>query len=190
MESKVFISHSSKDQVTASAICQQLESAGIRSWIAPRDIPAGSDWTEGIIEGFESCRVFVLVFSEGANVSEHVRREVAKAVTLGLAVIPFRIEDAAPHGSLAYFLGTVHWLDAVTASMEKHLEALTERVKQLLADDGQPANPAVEVRGRRDSQLLSFPSQWVTRSKFRKFSAPPIAASASICPQRWLMPSN
>ena len=164
MESKVFISHASKDKATADAVCQQLESARIKCWIAPRDIKAGSDWTEGIIEGIDSCQVFVLVFSENANVSEHVRREVAKAFSLGLAVIPFRIENVVPHGSLAYFLGTVHWLDAITAPLDRHLADLTERVKQLLANDGRSANPAFEVGGRKKSvSIYSAPKRirWI-----------------------------
>jgi TolB-like protein len=160
MESKVFISHASKDKATADAVCQQLESAGIKCWIAPRDIKAGSDWTEGIIEGIDSCQVFVLVFSESANVSEHVRREVAKAFSLGLAVIPFRIENVVPHGSLAYFLGTVHWLDAITAPLDRHLSDLIERVKQLMANDGRSANPVFEVGGRKKSvSIYSAPSK-------------------------------
>lgn len=139
MESKVFISHASKDKPIADAICEQLESEDIKCWIAPRDIDAGSDWTEGIIRGIDSCRVFVLVFSESANASEHVRREVAKAVSLGLAVIPFRTEEVNPSSSLSYFLGTVHWLDAITPPLAKHLKALTERVRQMLAASQQSA---------------------------------------------------
>ena len=34
----VFISYSSLDKATADAVCNQLESAGISCWIAPRDI--------------------------------------------------------------------------------------------------------------------------------------------------------
>src|SRR5882724_11260763 len=113
MESKGFISHASKDKATADAVCQQLEFAGIKCWVAPRDIQAGSDWTEGIIQGIDSCHVFILVFSANANSSEHVRREVAKAFALRLAVIPFRVEDIIPNSSLGYFLDTVHWLDAI-----------------------------------------------------------------------------
>jgi TolB-like protein len=135
MESKVFISHSSKDKEIANAICNHLESADIHCWIAPRDIKAGSDWTEGIIQGIDSCRVFVLVFSENANISGHVRREVAKAFSLGLAVIPLRVEAITPKSSLGYFLATLHWLDATTPPLEKHLGTLTERVKQLQSDD-------------------------------------------------------
>jgi protein-histidine pros-kinase len=139
--SKVFISHSSKDRPIADAICNHLESAGIRCWIAPRDIAFGSDWTEGILRGIDSCRVFVLVFSENANDSEHVRREVAKAFSLGLAVIPFRTEPVSPNRSLGYFLETVHWLDAITPPLQNHFRALTDQVKQLLGNDQNPVPP-------------------------------------------------
>ena len=135
MALKVFISHSSKDKPIADAICNHLESAGVRCWIAPRDIAFGADWTDGIMRGIASCRVFVLVFSENANDSEHVRREVAKAFSLGLAVIPFRTESVSPTRSLGYFLETVHWLDAITPPLQNHLGALTEQVKELLGDD-------------------------------------------------------
>ncbi|HZC34861.1 MAG TPA: DUF3365 domain-containing protein, partial [Chthoniobacterales bacterium] len=143
--SKVFISHSNKDKATADAICNHLESAGIRCWIAPRDIPFGSDWTEGIMRGIDACKVFVVVFSEHANDSEHVRREVAKAFSQGLAVIPFRTEAVTPSRSLSYFLETVHWLDAVTPPLQNHLRTLTEQVKQLLGDDQAPAAAGTET---------------------------------------------
>jgi len=147
---KVFISHSSKDKPTADAICNHLESAGIRCWIAPRDIAFGADWTEGIMRGIDSCRVFVLVFSENANDSEHVRREVAKAFSLGLAVIPFRTDPVSPSRSLGYYLETVHWLDAITPPLQNHLGALTEQVKQLLNDDQEPASGGREIAPAED----------------------------------------
>ena len=134
MTPQVFISHSSKDKAVADAICHRLESVDIPCWMAPRNIEYGSDWTEGIMRGITACRVFVLVFSENANGSGHVRREVAKAFSLGLHVIPFRIQDTLPQTGLSYFLETVHWLDAITAPLEKHLTTLTDRVKKLLAN--------------------------------------------------------
>jgi tetratricopeptide (TPR) repeat protein len=130
----VFISHVSKDRPTADAICAYLESAGIECWIAPRDIEPGATWTKGIIEGLEACRVLILLFSESANDSDHVQREVAKAFSCGLTVIPFRIDDVSPNQGLSYFLDTVQWLDASTGPLQKHLGALAERIKKLLAD--------------------------------------------------------
>jgi tetratricopeptide (TPR) repeat protein len=135
MPSMVFISHSSKDRATADAICAHLESAGIHCWIAPRDIEPGATWTKGIMQGLDACRVLILVFSEHANDSDHVQREVAKAFSSGLAVIPFRIKDVLPNQSLSYFLDTVQWLDASAPTLQKHLGTLSERIKKLLVDE-------------------------------------------------------
>ena len=85
--------------------------------------------------GIEKCRAFVLVVSANANDSEHVQREVAKAFSLKLPVIPFRCEAVMPNRSLGYFLQTVQWLDAVDPPLQKHLGVLAERVKQLPADE-------------------------------------------------------
>jgi TolB-like protein/Flp pilus assembly protein TadD len=132
MAVKVFISHSSKDREIADAICRHLESTGVSCWIAPRDIEPGTDWTHGILQGIASSRLFVLVFSRHANDSEHVQREVGRACSLQVPVLPFRTEPVEPRNSLEYFLQTVHWFDATTAPFEQHLPVLTERVKALL----------------------------------------------------------
>ena len=92
MPSMVFISHSSKDRETADAICAHLESAGIKCWIAPRDIEPGATWSKGIIQGLDACRVLVLVFSEHANDSDHVEREVAKA---DAQLVPQRFDQSS-----------------------------------------------------------------------------------------------
>jgi hypothetical protein len=87
------------------------------------------------MQGLEACRVLILVFSEHANDSDHVQREVAKAFSSGLAVIPFRIKDVLLNQSLSYFLDTVQWLDASAPPLQKHLGTLSERVKKLLVGE-------------------------------------------------------
>ena len=87
----VFVSYSHKDKPSADAVCAGLESAGIRCWIAPRDIDAGTEWAEGIMMGLNRCRVMVLIFSANANQSHQVRREVERAVNREMVILPFRI---------------------------------------------------------------------------------------------------
>ena len=70
----VFISYSSKDKSTADAICGQLEREKIRCWIAPRDVVPGSHYAEAIIDGINTCRAMVVVFSESSNGSQQVLR--------------------------------------------------------------------------------------------------------------------
>jgi len=81
MAHDVFLSYSAADKDTALAVLAGLEKQGIRCWIAPRDIPAGSEYGQQIVDAVKACRVFVVVFSTGANASPHVRREVERAVS-------------------------------------------------------------------------------------------------------------
>jgi hypothetical protein len=141
MAHDVFISHSVKDKVTADAVCAVLESEGVRCWIAPRDVMPGMEWGECIIEAIEQTRVMVLVFTADANSSPQIRREVERAVNHGVAILPVRIEDVMPGRALEYFIGNVHWLDALTPPLETHLKNLAGTVKMLLARLGQSPSP-------------------------------------------------
>jgi hypothetical protein len=132
MPHDVFISYSSRDKTTADATCAALEAAGIRCWIAPRDIIPGTEWGAAIIDAIGQTRAFVLIFSADANDSAQIGREVERAVHKGIPIIPLRIEDIAPTRSLEYFIGTVHWLDALTPPIEAHLRRLVDSLKAIL----------------------------------------------------------
>lgn len=144
MAHDVFICHSSKDKTTADAMCAVLEARGLRCWIAPRDIRAGADWSEAILDGISQARVLVLVFSSNANASQQVKREIERAVHKGIVVIPFRIEDVLPARALEYYLSTPHWLDAFTPPLERHLNVLANQIAALVdaGRAGQGAAPA------------------------------------------------
>jgi ribosomal protein L40E len=128
----VIISYSSKDKPTADAVCVALEANGIRCWVAPRDILAGMDWGESIIDAINECKLMVLVFSSNANESPQIKREVERAAHRGIPIIPFRIDGVNPSKSLEYFISTPHWLDALTPPMESHLQDLARSVKVLM----------------------------------------------------------
>jgi len=128
----VFISYAIADKLTADAACAALESAGIRCWIAPRDVLPGMDYAEAIIEAIEKCRAMLLIFSSNANRSNQVKREVERAVHHGIPIIPFRIEDVPPARALEYYISSPHWLDALTPPLEQHLKQLTSTIQILL----------------------------------------------------------
>lgn len=132
MAHDVFISYSSRDKPTADAVCAALESHGIRCWIAPRDVLPGMEWGEAIVNAIHDSKVMVMVFSSRANESRHIRREVERAVAQGIAIVPVRIEDIIPSSSLEYFIGSVHWLDALTPPLEQHLNDLKSKIQTLL----------------------------------------------------------
>jgi len=128
-----FISYSHKDKTTADAACATLEGAGVRCWIAPRDVTPGADWSGSIVEAIRAAKVFVLIYSGEADTSRQIRNELVLATQSGLAIVPFRIEDVPPSDALSYHLSGVHWLDALSPPLEAHLNALLAAVQRLLA---------------------------------------------------------
>ena len=135
MAHDVVISYSSKDKLQADAICHRLEERGIRCWIAPRDVGLG-EYAASIVEAIEAARVMVLVFSAHANESHHVRREVERAVSKGATIVPVRLEDTEMSKSLELYVGSMHWLDALTPPLEQHIDKLAADLKALLAQKG------------------------------------------------------
>jgi hypothetical protein len=134
MAHDVFISHSSDDKTISDAVCATLEGRGIRCWVAPRDILAGANWGESIVDAITDSRVMVLILSSNSNISQQVMREVERAVNKGTVIIPLRVEDIPLSKSLEYFLSTAHWLDAYSGPLSKHLEVLADRIEQLISD--------------------------------------------------------
>src|SRR5215510_5124971 len=132
MAHDVYISYSHVDKAAADAACATLERAGIRCWIAPRDITPGDEWSAAIVKAIDHCRAMVLIFSTSANNSRQIPREVERAINVGIPLVPVRIEDVAPTQALAYFMSTVHWLDAMTPPFEDHLNRLADSLKALL----------------------------------------------------------
>jgi hypothetical protein len=82
--------------------------------------------------------VMVLVFSRNANESVQIKREVERAVHHGIPIIPLRIEDILPTGTLEFSISTAHWLDAFTPPMERHLNYLASTIQAILAGKPPP----------------------------------------------------
>lgn len=143
MAHDVFISYASSDKTVAFAACAALENAKIRCWIAPRDIIAGREYGDAILDAIFKSKILVLVFSANANDSPQVRREVERAVSKGKIILPFRIEDVLPSRAMEYCLGNTHWLDALTPPLEKHLCTLVENIRTLLRKQTAESQPTL-----------------------------------------------
>ena len=132
MAHDIFISHSSKDKTIADAVCATFEANGIRCWVAPRDVPPGAAWGEAIVDAIQKSRVMVLIFSDNANTSGQIAREVELAADYGVTIVPIRVEDVAPARSLQYFLSNIHWLDALSPPLERRLQEIAAKIKPML----------------------------------------------------------
>ena len=163
MAHDVFISYSHHDKAAADAVCAKLEQHQIRCWIAPRDVVPGVEWADCIISAINNTRIMVLVFSANANDSPQIRKEVERAVNKGVIIVPVRIEDVVPTRALEYFMSNVHWLDAITPPIERHLDHLAGTVKMLIerADSGDINQEYSGIRPSSLSGATSASKRWL-----------------------------
>jgi hypothetical protein len=130
MDFDVFISYAHDDKPVADAACAIFEQAGVRCFIAPRDIRSGAIYAAELDAALNACKALVLFFSGRANESPHIRREVEIVVSRGVDLIPVRIENIEPTAALGYYMRSVHWLDAITPPIEQHLHKLANELSE------------------------------------------------------------
>lgn len=132
----VFISHHTSTCLPVTqAICHSLESSGLRCWYAPRDTEQA--YASSIVSAINRCSVFVLVLNYQSSVSQDVLNEINLAVERlrrgeNLAILPFQISADMIGDDAKYYLGRIHWIDAVTPPMEQRIEELRMRILTLL----------------------------------------------------------
>ena len=159
MAHDVFICYASPDKAIADAVCATLEANRIRCWVAPRDVLPGMGYAEALIEAISESRMMLLVFSSSSNNSPQVLREVERATSKGIPILPFRIQDVPLSRSMEYFISTHHWLDALTPPLERHLQHLAETVKLLLARTAGPEDLGEELGAPRKAPAAEMAAE-------------------------------
>jgi len=127
----VFISYSSKDKDIAFKLCNALENQGIICWIAPRNIGIGL-YANAIVEGIESSKVFILIFSQNSNDSIPVTNEVNLAMHSELPIIPIRIEEILPTKAMKFYLKSMHWFDVLNPKSSDSFKSFISMLKENL----------------------------------------------------------
>ena len=137
MKSDVFISYSSKDKDVAFILCEALENEGIICWIAPRDVKAGH-YATSIVEGIESSKLFVLLFSQNSNDSTPVLNELEMAMSSKLLIVPARIEEILPSKAMKFYLMATNWFDTLDAKSIDDFKGFVSVVKNNLNIEEEP----------------------------------------------------
>ncbi|HZO45668.1 MAG TPA: toll/interleukin-1 receptor domain-containing protein [Xanthobacteraceae bacterium] len=170
--STIFISHSSKDQTVARTLCAALESRGLTCWIASRDVGAGENFQESIVTAIRSAKAMVLVFSDNANNSTEIKKELALASQHKIPVIPARVEDVVPAAALAYELATRQWINLFD-DWESEIETLCDRVRQIVPPPAVAAPPQQPVDKPR-AETVSRPAAAVAAAKLAPSRVAPL----------------
>jgi formylglycine-generating enzyme required for sulfatase activity len=146
MARQVFISYASEDFAIADRVCRALENIASTCWMAPRDIPPGTDYPAAIVDGIREATVLVLILTDAAVQSPHILSEVGHAFNEKKRIIPFRISKVALPADLEYFLAMTQWLDAEAGPTGGNLKRLIEAVRAALRGTSIPVGPAPRSR--------------------------------------------
>ena len=148
---EVFISYSTVDTVQAETVRNILEKNGVSCWMAPRDIPGGSNYTKEIPIAIRGCKAFVLILSKNAQNSQWVLRELDSAVNNGKVILPFMLEDCALNDEFNFLLTGAQRYAAYQKKAEA-LEKLVGRVRAVLDADSQSAAEPVAPENLQQKQ--------------------------------------
>ena len=143
----VFVSYATSDRKQALAVCKAIESRGTKCWISTRDVAPGENYQEAIVRSIRDARAMVLVFSEAANNSDEIKKELSLASRYRVPVLALRIEDVEPSDAFAYELSTRQWIDAFEG-WEKSIDSLVGRIGQLSGVEPPASLAAVPARAR------------------------------------------
>lgn len=84
----IFISHATEDAVIASTLSDELESQGIGTWLASRDVGIGTNYAAEIVRAVNNAQYLLVILSPASIESPHVRREVSIAIDRHVPVLP------------------------------------------------------------------------------------------------------
>lgn len=180
---QVFISYSTKDQLQAEAVRNVIEQNGITCWMAPRDIPGGSNYTKEIPHAIRNCQAFVLMLSQNAQNSPWVLKELDRAVNDGKIILPFQLEEITLTDEFNFLLTGAQRYDAYQKKSEA-LQLLISRIKAIISSapkTEEQAKPAEKVSFETFQPFFSSSATHAESRKAQTFSEDYGTAACPAC---------
>ena len=145
----VFVSYATADRKRALDVCNAIERRGTPCWISTRDVPPGENYQEAIVRSLRVAPAMVLVFTEAANNSDEIKKELSLASRYRVPVMALRIEDVEPSDAFAYEFSTRQWIDAFEG-LDTAIDSLVRRIGDLGGSSPSDLpSPKVDPRQRR-----------------------------------------
>jgi len=184
-ERQIFVSHASADAAASMALVVSLEAAGMRCWIAPRDVRDGEPFVDEIVAGIRACPMFLLVHTPSSDASKYVLRELTQAVNAGKIILTVRAGDFPVSPAMKFYLDPVQSMLFVT--LDEHSRAdVTVRVGRLLAGrNGIVDVPSVPPRRQLVVSTFRFGDRAV---RALLLAAAAVAALAAVASIGWIPP--
>jgi adenylate cyclase len=161
----VFISYASQDAAVADAVVGALERAGLKCWIAPRDVVPGALYSAEIVRAINAARVVVLVLSTAAAASPQVGKEIERASSKRRRILVLRTDAASLPRAFEYSLSESQRIDVGLGGIEAAAAKIVDAVRRHL-DHRKVAAPRPRRVLLASAAVLAMALAYVFAGKF------------------------
>ncbi len=107
----LFISYAHDDNDRVEPVVKIVKSNGREVWIDKGGIQAGEGWAGEIVRAIKAAGGVMVMCSERAFESDHIKREIYLADRYKKTLLPIFLEPAQPPEDFEYFFAGVQWLE-------------------------------------------------------------------------------
>jgi hypothetical protein len=120
----VFVSYARANDTTVLPLVEAAKRAGRKFWLDQQGISAGDGWAGEIVRAIKAAGGVVVMCSQAAFESDHVKREIYLADRYKKKLMPVYIEKAEAPEDFEYFFAGVQTLNLFETPEEERPEAL------------------------------------------------------------------
>ena len=127
-EAAVFVSYARANSNLVLPVIDAVKKAGKRFWLDQQSTKAGDGWAGEIVRAIRGAPEVVVMCSQAAFESDHVKREIYLADRYKKRLVPVFVENAQPPEDFEYFFAGVQWLNLFeTPEAERPCPSATPR---------------------------------------------------------------
>lgn len=107
----VFVSYARANSSLVLPVIDAVKQAGRRFWLDQQSTKAGDGWAGEIVRAIRGAPEVLVMCSQAAFESDHVKRELYLADRYKKKLVPVFVEAAQPPEDFEYFFAGVQWLN-------------------------------------------------------------------------------
>lgn len=100
----IYISYGEKERKTAEMFHTYLKNHGLDCWMAPIDIPEGSNFGSEFKKRIKNCSLFFLILSKSAQSSIYADNELEQAIIYDKPILAVKVEEMDMSSDFIFYL--------------------------------------------------------------------------------------
>lgn len=129
----LFFCYSRQDASIVRQAHYLLSEAGYRCWMDMDEVAFGDNFVESITSAVRSSKCMIYFSSEHSNKSKWTERELIYAKTVGVKILPIKLDDTPYSNRIMFELGNISWFES-SLNKREDLEKLLDIVRHIVDD--------------------------------------------------------